>query len=576
MEFFNKFLKNIKALQLDESELQTVKDLTDTDETEEEEDIDLKLSEKVKNLKKSIRSQFKNLIDYVFSLRSKGSNDGDELNIISDKVKSILDTINTLKSTLDLKESEFIDNLLQSLTDLKEFLNNSPVSKGTAVEDRLVNKVVEALQVWLYLQENSPEFASEDFKLSMNNFKADLMNILNKSVDSEVIEQDVNKFINDLKIKSGVDFTSIDLSNYKDKANNIIDNFEQYIRDVSRRFWKESIKPFYIELLTKINNTYQLYTEFSTTLTNYIDVDIEEKVSDSINIESSLNLTFFQKYLYGLLDTTQRELKYNQPITTYTKVRTTGGVNLNEKELLRVLGSVFLGSAYNPTDFTTFENLVADDLKDITVDTRINDAITNINNALVFTSVSSTMDNLQKFLRDNNSKLFAISKRINELTAKPAIITRKILKEDIVDKLNRINNALIKMVIPVISLENNLDDIELLNIDDLIPEDKRELLKPLGDYKAVYTNTIDTAKTFLESVTEFTTNTFNKIPKVEKTDDISKYRVEDINEKDKINLTKLLIDCNNFINKDIGELKSNVERLQSPLILIEKILNKLK
>ena len=186
------------------------------------------------------------------------------------------------------------------------------------------------------------------------------------------------------------------------------------------------------------------------------------------------------------------------------------------------------------------------------------------------------MDNLQKFLRDNNSKLFAISKRINELTAKPAIITRKTLKEDIVDKLNRINNALIKMVIPVISLENNLDDIELLNIDDLIPEDKRELLKPLGDYQAVYTKAMDTAKTFLESVTEFITNTFNKIPKVEKTDDISKYRVEDINEKDKINLTKLLIDCNNFINKDIGELKSNVERLQSPLILIEQILNKLK
>jgi hypothetical protein len=574
MSILDKFLKSILAF--DPSDIPEVEDdnTDEIDETEEEVD-DMK---EVRELKKNITLAFKDVINYTQDLKNKKIESIDFIDVIIRKLDNIKDTINKLGVATE--SSENVKNILNDIDQVITFIKSGAINTNVEILNQLEAPLLELFEVWLYISQNTKDATNINFE----SYADDILNNLMKSdVNAADIIDQIKNYINDLKSKSNIDFTSVDLSLLENNAKKLVNNFKQKYQDYYRSFEKESVSDFYNEVIIRISKVNNAYLEYVGSLTNYTESEnISKDIEDEINYQKSFDFKVFKNYLYRLVKNTQREQSRNLPTSTYA-TDLDGSLFLKDKEQLRTLGSIFLGKSLNSKDFAAFEKLILKIFSEINADTNIEATQKMIDNALTFNTVSSSMDNLQDFFISNKDKLNSLTNLLAAKTAKSAVVTRETLNEDIISVINRINNTIIKLITPIVALERNLTDVNSLDIAKLVPQDKVSELEKYSNYKEVYKEAIVSAKTFLDKIISFTEAVMYKFPEIQKPntegdteeqrkENIKSYSVDNINTPE---LNSYLVECSNFITKDLHNLNTKVNELQKPLVEAEKIINNL-
>lgn len=573
MSILDKFLKSILAF--DPSDIPEVEDdnTDEIDETEEEVDD----TKEVRELKKNITLAFKDVINYTQDLKNKKIESIDFIDVIIrklDNIKSIIKELGTVTES-----SENAKNILDDIDQVIEFIKSGAINTNVEILNQLDAPLLELFEVWLYIVQNTKDTTNTNVESYVDSI---LTNLMKSDVSAIDIIDQIKNYTNELKSTSNIDFTNVDLTSQENNAKKLVNNFKQKYQDYYRSFEKESVSDFYSEVIIRISKVNNSYLEYVGSLTNYTESEnISEDIEDEINYQKSFDFKVLKNYLYRLVKNTQREQSRNLPTSTYAT--DDGSLFLKDKEQLRTLGSIFLGKSLNSKDFAAFEKLILKIFSEINADTNIEATQKIIDNALTFNTVSSSMDNLQDFFISNKDKLNSLTNLLATKTAKSAVVTRETLNEDIISVINRINNTIIKLLTPIVALERNLTDVNSLDIAKLVPQDKVSELEKYSNYKEVYKEAIISAKTFLDKIISFTEAVMYKFPEIKKPntegdteeqrkENIKSYSVDNINTPE---LNGYLVECSNFITKDLHNLNTKVNELQKPLIEAEKILNKL-
>jgi hypothetical protein len=218
MSILDKFLKSILAF--DPSDIPEVEDdnTDEIDETEEEVD-DMK---EVRELKKNITLAFKDVINYTQDLKNKKIESIDFIDVIIRKLDNIKDTINKLGVATE--SSENVKNILNDIDQVITFIKSGAINTNVEILNQLEAPLLELFEVWLYISQNTKDATNINFE----SYADDILNNLMKSdVNAADIIDQIKNYINDLKSKSNIDFTSVDLSLLENNAKKLVNNFKQ-------------------------------------------------------------------------------------------------------------------------------------------------------------------------------------------------------------------------------------------------------------------------------------------------------------------------------------------------------------